>query len=65
MAWFMAVYHKPNYPEEAKFAKELHERIRREFPEVNKLFQAVLLVICEGPDFLFSSFVSTGFGTNP
>ena len=51
--------------EQKAFAKALHERIRREFPEVNKLFQAVLLVICEGPDFLFSSFVSTGFGTNP
>ena len=32
------VYYKPNYPEEAQFAKELHERIRREFPEVNKIF---------------------------
>ncbi|KAI0675730.1 DOPA-like domain-containing protein [Trametes maxima] len=28
------IYHKPNSPEEAKYAAELHERIRREFPEL-------------------------------
>lgn len=28
------VYHMQNDAEQAKFAKELHERIRREFPEV-------------------------------
>ncbi|KAI1796680.1 DOPA-like domain-containing protein [Ganoderma leucocontextum] len=28
------IYYLPNSPEEAKYAAELHERIRREFPEV-------------------------------
>ena len=31
---FVVVYYLPNAPEEAKYAAELHERIRREFPEV-------------------------------
>ncbi|TBU42402.1 DOPA-like domain-containing protein [Dichomitus squalens] len=28
------IYYLPNAPEEAKYAAELHERIRREFPEL-------------------------------
>lgn len=31
------VYYMPGNPDEARFARELHERIRREFPEVNRL----------------------------
>jgi hypothetical protein len=34
------VYYMPNSPGEAKFAEELHERIRREFPEVGSLASA-------------------------
>ncbi|KAI0793872.1 DOPA-like domain-containing protein [Fomes fomentarius] len=34
------IYYLPNDPQEAQYAKELHERIRREFPEfrIYKLF---------------------------
>ncbi|KAL0953716.1 hypothetical protein HGRIS_004907 [Hohenbuehelia grisea] len=28
------IYYMPHLTEEAKFAKELHERVRREFPEL-------------------------------
>jgi hypothetical protein len=30
----MLVYHMPEVPAQAQYAKELYERIRREFPEV-------------------------------
>ncbi|KAI0766959.1 DOPA-like domain-containing protein [Trametes elegans] len=32
------IYYKPNSPDEVKYAAELHERIRREFPEASLLW---------------------------
>ncbi|KAG1740013.1 DOPA-like domain-containing protein [Suillus lakei] len=31
----MLVYHMPSVPAQVQYAKELHERIRREFPELH------------------------------
>jgi hypothetical protein len=42
------VYYMPSVPAHAQYAKELHERIRREFPEVRTLY----ILIC----YMFISF---------
>ena len=39
----MIVYYIPNSEDETSFARELHERVRREFPEVRIYAESSLL----------------------
>ena len=56
----VSVYYMQSVESETKFAKELHERVRREFPEVKDSFNGA------ANDFhsFLHSFVSINFGIN-